>query len=434
MRRQETVYARDADKLMMPASTMKIATLAAAAQQLGWDFTYDTQLVALGSVNGGVLNGDLLVVGSGDPSIDDWDGDGTRLFSSWADQLKTLGVTTIAGRIIGDDNAFDDDELGFGWSWDDLAAGFAAGVSALQFNENSVQVTVSPGSTVGSPAAVRLAPATGGLDVRSSITTGVAGSQTTIQRRRLPGSQRLELRGSIASGSAPVSQTVSVDNPTLFFVSSLRSALVAAGIDVKGPAVDIDDLDTPPRREEGTVLVAHKSPPLSMLAVTLMKLSQNQFAETLLKTLGARAAAPTAAGGRSAVRTILQGWDIGPSELIQADGSGLSRYNYVTASALVRILEHVARDDRLRTPFDAALPVAGRDGTMETRLKGTAADGNARVKTGSMANVRAAAGYVRTRDDDQLVFAVLVNNFDGPGIVIARVIDDVIVRLASLRR
>jgi serine-type D-Ala-D-Ala carboxypeptidase/endopeptidase (penicillin-binding protein 4) len=432
--RHETVYARDADKLMMPASTMKIATLAAAAQQLGWDFTYDTQLVALGPVDGGVLNGDLVVVGSGDPSIDDWDGEGSRLFSSWADRLKSIGVTAIAGRIVGDDNAFDDEELGFGWSWDDLAAGFAAGVSALQFNESSVQVTVAPGPTVGSPATVRLAPATGGLDVRSTISTGPASGQTAIQRRRLPGSQRLDLRGSIVAGSPPVTQTVSVDNPTLFFVSALRSALIAAGIDVTGPAVDIDDLDSPPRREEGTVLATHRSPPLSMLAVTLMKLSQNQFAETLLKTLGARASAPTAAGGRNAVRTILQGWDIGPSELLQADGSGLSRYNYVTAAALVRILEHVARDDRLRAPFDAALPVAGRDGTLETRMKGTAAEANARVKTGSMSNVRAAAGYVRTRDDDQLVFAILVNNFDGPGAGIVRVIDDVIARLASSAR
>jgi len=431
--RHETLYAHDADKLMMPASTLKIATVAAAAQQLGWDYTYETEIVALGPIADGVLNGDLLVVGSGDPSIDDWDGAGTRLFTSWADRLKAAGVTTIAGRIIGDDNAFDDEELGFGWSWDDLAAGFAAGVSALQFNESSVQVTVSPGPGVGSPAAVRLAPSTGGLDVRSTISTVPAGSAAMIQRRRLPGSQRLELRGSIAAGSQPVVQTVSVDNPTLFFVSALRSALIAAGIDVRGTAVDIDDLDTPPRREAGTTLLAYKSPPLSTLAMTLMKLSQNQYAETLLKTLGARTTAPTAAGGRNAVRNVLQGWDVGPSELIQVDGSGLSRYNYVTAAALVRILEHVARDDRLRGPFDATLPVAGRDGTTELRMKGTPAEGNARVKTGSMSNVRAAAGYVRTKDDD-LAFAILVNNFDGPGAVVARIIDDAIVRLARFSR
>ncbi len=128
----DTLYALNPRKLFVPASNMKLATLAAAAERLGWAYSYETRLIAHGTLlPSGFLDGDLLVVGSGDPSIDDWDGAATRLFQSWAEQLKASGVTTIGGRIIGDDNAFDEETLGMGWAWDDLGRSFATGVGAL---------------------------------------------------------------------------------------------------------------------------------------------------------------------------------------------------------------------------------------------------------------------------------------------------------------
>src|SRR4051812_24969057 len=116
--RDETLYAMNAGKLMTPASTMKVVTLAAAAEKLGWDFTYQTRLFASGPIDGGSLHGDLIIVGSGDPSIDDWDGKAAELFADWAAQLKSAGIRRVEGRIVGDDNAFDDDGLGEGWAWD----------------------------------------------------------------------------------------------------------------------------------------------------------------------------------------------------------------------------------------------------------------------------------------------------------------------------
>ena len=143
--RDEVLYSHNANKLMMPASTMKVVTLAAAAEKLGWDYTYTTRVFTTGKISDGILHGDLIVVGSGDPSIDDWDGTATRLFADWATQLKAAGIHSIDGRIVGDDNVFDDDGFGFGWSWDDMARSFSAGVSALQFNEGSVQLKIAPG-------------------------------------------------------------------------------------------------------------------------------------------------------------------------------------------------------------------------------------------------------------------------------------------------
>src|SRR6267143_4376514 len=189
----DTLYSRNAQKLMMPASNMKIVTLAAAAERLGWDYTYETQILGTGAIRDGALDGDLQVVGSGDPSLVVADGTSIRVFDDWAARLKALGVHAINGRIIGDDNTFDDEELGFGWSWDDLPDDYAAGVSALQFNENAARVTVGPGIAAGESASVDISPAGTGLVINNLVKTGAADTQATIAARRLPGSSQLEL-------------------------------------------------------------------------------------------------------------------------------------------------------------------------------------------------------------------------------------------------
>jgi PBP4 family serine-type D-alanyl-D-alanine carboxypeptidase len=196
--------------------------------------------------------------------------------------------------------------------------------------------------------------------------------------------------------------------------------------------VDIDDVhDAPPRSR--APLVTHRSPPLSSLATRLMKESQNLYAETLLKTM-ATTSPRSAARGRTEAAAALQAWGIGPEALIQRDGSGLSRYDYVTAEALVTILTHVDRDERLRGPFESALPIAGRDGTLANRMKGTAAEGNARAKTGSMSNVRGLSGYVAAADGEPLVFSILANNFETPAATINDAADKIVVRLATFSR
>jgi D-alanyl-D-alanine carboxypeptidase/D-alanyl-D-alanine-endopeptidase (penicillin-binding protein 4) len=161
--------------------------------------------------------------------------------------------------------------------------------------------------------------------------------------------------------------------------------------------------------------------------------SQNLYAETLLKSL-ATTSPRTAARGLTEAAAALQAWSVGPDGLIQRDGSGLSRYDYVTADALVTILMHVDRDDRLRAPFESALPIAGRDGTLANRMKGTAAEGNARAKTGSMANVRGLSGYVTAADGEPLVFSIIANNFETPAATITDVEDKIVVRLATFSR
>ena len=422
-------YARNADKLMTPASSLKVVTLAVAAEKLGWDFRYETKVFVSGTTRAGVLHGDLIVVGSGDPSLDDWDGIATRLFAGWAAQLKAAGITAIDGRIVGDDNAFDDEGIGAGWAWDDLPAGFAAPVGALQFNEGNVQVRLGPGDAVGDRAIATVTPETGGITLRNFIVTGPARSAAAVVRRRLPGSTELELHGSLPLRGRPYAQNASVDNPTLYYVRALRAALIADGITVSGPAVDIDAVTPAPSHDGLIPLITYQSDPLSVLATTMMKLSQNQYAEALLKTMGGG----TAEGGRAVIRATLQNWNIDPAGAVLADGSGLSRYNYITPATMVAVLMHVDRSDRLRAVYEATLPIAGQDGTLELRMKGTPAEGRALVKTGSLTGVRSVAGYVRTADGQLVAFTMFANNFDTSAAVLNAATDEIIARLATFR-
>ncbi len=426
----DVLYANGAGKLLMPASAMKIVTLATAAARLGWGYTYETRLIAAGTIDSGLLDGDLVVVGNGDPTFEDWDGTATRLFREWALRLKAAGVRAIGGRIVGDDSQFAGDALGSGWAWDDLDRSFATGIGALQFNQNTAQLAITPGDAAGTPATLAVSPRGSGLQLRNHVRTSARGVQPSLVTRRAAGSPMLEARGEIPVGATPLVRNVSAANPTIYFLTRLRDVLMEAGIEVRGPALDIEEISDAPRSDEGRLLVSHRSPPLATLAATMMKISQNLYAETLLRSAAAGGHSRTAEGGRSAVRAVLDGWGLPPFSVVVADGSGLSRYNLATPDALVGLLEQF-RDDGT---FVEALPVAGVDGTLEDRMRGTAAEANARAKTGSFSNARALAGYVRTADAEPLAFAIIANNFGVGANAVESAIDGIVVALAGFRR
>ena len=429
----ETLYATGARKLLIPASSLKVATLAAAADRLGWNYAYETRLLGAGAVEAGVLDGDLLLIGTGDPSIDDWDGAASALFRQWAERLQQLGIRSVTGGLVCDDNEFDDDALGNGWAWDDLSASYAAGVSALQFNQNTVRLAFAPGTNPGDPSHVSTVPPIHDLTVRSAVTTAPAGQATLLTPRRFPGSTTLDVHGSLPVGSQAIFRNVSVDNPSTYLGVTLREALTRNNVEISGPVVDVDALDEAPSRDDAIYLMTHRSAPLSALAETMMKNSQNLYAETLMKTLGRADGSGTFEGGRRAVRSVIGRWGIAPDTWQMADGSGLSRYNLATPEMLVSVLEHVYDDERLREPFLGALPVAGRDGTLQRRLQGTAAEGNVRAKTGSMSNVRTLAGYVWTANGEPVAFAIMFNNAPMPASA-DETIDAIVVALAEFSR
>jgi serine-type D-Ala-D-Ala carboxypeptidase/endopeptidase (penicillin-binding protein 4) len=428
------LYALNPRKLMMPASNMKIVTLAAAAETLGWDYRFKTTLETTADVENGALKGDLIVRGGGDPTINTRDRRGAAVFDEWAAALKAAGITRIDGNIIGDASAFDRRGLGQGWSWDYLEAGYAAPSSALEFNENIAALSIRPGLKPGDEARLELAPGTG-LGLVHRVLTGEPGSRTGVNiERRLDGAW-LDVAGSIAVDANPVAREVAVGNPELYFAHALLLGLVERGIQVRGlplASPDTRHLLAPlPRR----VLAEAQSPPLRAIATTMMKVSQNLYAETLLKAIGAAAGTTgTVDGGRTAAQKIFEAWGIRPGSYVQADGSGLSRYDFVTAQMINTLLERMHRDPKHRDAFVATLPIAGKDGTISTRLKSTRAEGNAVAKTGSISNVRALSGYVRTQDGETLAFSILANSFTIPAATVNWIADVAVERLANHTR
>ena len=292
-----------------------------------------------------------------------------------------------------------------------------------------------PGALEGAPASLELTPAESGLVVVNRVTTG-PGDRASISLRRLPGSNRLLVSGTIGRLAKEAKRLVSVDTPSAYFARALRQVLVSRGIEVSGPAVDIRALDVKPALDGVAPLFVHRSPPLSEAARVLMKVSQNLYAETFVKTIGAAAGeGGNTESGEREVAKVLQGWGIAPEEYVLADGSGLSRYNYLTPHMLVTILQQVYRDPRHRDAFVATLPVGGEDGgTIAKRFKGTRAAGNVRAKTGSLANVRALSGYVTSLDGEPIVFSIIANNFTVPQATIDANIDRAVEQLANLTR
>jgi D-alanyl-D-alanine carboxypeptidase/D-alanyl-D-alanine-endopeptidase (penicillin-binding protein 4) len=432
LRTGETLYRRNAGKLVVPASNMKLLTLAAAADRLGWDFRFHTRLAATGAIGDGRLAGDLIVTGDGDPSIGSPDAGHPALFLEWADALRAAGIRRVDGRLIGDDHAFDDAPLGAGWAWDYLTDGYAAPSGALSYNRNVFTVKVTPGPAAGDGTTVDIAPAGSTFEIDNLVRTGPAGSAASLSVSRLAGSRQLVLNGSVPAGGAPAARVTTVDNPTLFFVEALRLALASRGIVVSGGAWDIDDLTSPIVAGERRAIAERESPPLASLGADMLKASQNFYGEMLLKALGRRNGRPgSAASGRQAVRETLGTWGISADSFVMNDGSGLSRYDYVTADAIVTLLAHAWNDERLRGPFLAALPVGGHDGTLENRMKDPELDRRVQAKTGTISNMRALSGYLETRSGDRLAFAIIANHFTTSNAEVDAVAEAVLRRLVD---
>jgi D-alanyl-D-alanine carboxypeptidase/D-alanyl-D-alanine-endopeptidase (penicillin-binding protein 4) len=254
-----------------------------------------------------------------------------------------------------------------------------------------------------------------------------------VSLSREPGDLVLRLTGTVPEGGPPTIVRAAIDNPTLYTARALKQALVARGIQVDGDAVDIDDVpgNVAPAQSP---LVIHHSIPLREFALPLMKVSQNLYAETLLRSLGAGDAPATVAAARSVLSGVLRDWQVDPAGVVVADGSGLSRYNLVSADTLMAVLRRMYLDAQHREDWLRVFPVAGLDGTLEKRMKGTPAEGNARAKTGSLTRVRALSGYVRGSRGEQLAFVVIVNNAIGTAKSVEDAIDAIVVRLAQFER
>lgn len=434
----EYLYVRNPHKNFVPASNMKLFTTATALVKLGTDYRYKTHFYVNGTIDEmGVLNGDLVVVGSGDPTLTGryYKGEITKPLEFWVDSLLARKISAINGNIIGDDNYFEDEVMGEGWSWDYESDWYAAQISALSFNDNCMDIYLAPGDSIGQPVKFRLFPDTDYVQIINRTTTVRAGLENEISFHRKRGTNQVEIRGSIPVNTPTKHDWFSIENPTLFTATVLKQTLEKRGILVSGKAQDIDDLEGYSYAQEPSRLIfEYASPPLTEIVDVINKVSQNLYAELLLRTLGAHLyGIGDASHGVEVVKDFLAGIGINTEKFLMVDGSGLSRLNMVAPTHVVTLLRYMRRSAS-GDYFYKSLPVAGVDGTIINRMQQTAAQGNVRAKTGYVGHVRALSGYLTTIDKEELAFAIIANNYSAPTSMANLIQDVVCERLANFSR
>ncbi len=429
-KRGDTIYSHDAGKLFLPASNMKLVTSSVAIARLGLDYRWVTTVAARGPVRDGTVEGDLLVFGRGDPTVSDrMRGDAMRPLSDIADSLYARGIRRVAGGVVLGADVFPGPTIGFGWSWDDLDDPDGAAVDELLFNDGSGVIHVRGGDRPGVAPSVVTAPARTYPPVRVAARTLDAADTARLRAEPLRAVRDTArgvfvVRGAIAARDT-ASLAVTFPDPDGAYLASLREALQDRGIGVDGrPADAAGAVDS---------LVRIASPPLRDVLPAMLKPSQNQMAEMLLRTL---ALVETGVGRADSARRVetaqLEAWGAAPDGFVLRDGSGMARYDYLSPETVVHVLDAMRRSPAFDA-FYAALPIAGVDGTLRARMRGTPAEGNVHAKTGSLANTRSLSGYATTRDGRRVIFSVLCNNWTAPPALVLAVEDSIAARVAALR-
>ncbi|MEP7066749.1 MAG: D-alanyl-D-alanine carboxypeptidase/D-alanyl-D-alanine-endopeptidase [Gemmatimonadota bacterium] len=430
--RGDTLYSLNAGKLFMPASNMKIVTGATSLVQLGPDYTFHTDFAAGGRVVHDTLQGALIVNGRGDPTISDhMRGSAMKPLLDVADSLRAHGVTTIAGGIQAGPDVFPDTTIGFGWSWDDLGEDYGAGVDALYFNEG-FGFAIAHGKPGMQPDSISTVPAsTYPRIVLASHATSTASDTFGLRLDFDPTRTQFTARGRLKNAVDTIAYVYPDQREA--YLAALIEALRSRGIVVAGgelhPAAPHDGSATP----VATPLFTIHSPPLREILAALEKPSQNQIAEILYKTLGLeKTGVGSSDSGRVVLERQLATWGAESDGYLIRDGSGLSRYGYLSPETLVRVLNKIRSDSAFHVFYDA-LPIAGLDGSLRNRVKGTAAAGRIHAKTGSVANARSLSGYALTADNHMLIFSLLANNWITPTSAVDSVHNRIMVMLASLK-
>jgi len=431
----EVIYKRNADKLFIPASNLKLFTSSAALMLLGPDYSFETNILANGEIKNGVLNGDLIIQGSGDPTISNrfYSGTPTKLFEEWADTLLSYGIKEITGNIYGDDSMFDDIEYGRGWLPDYQWSWFSAPSGALSFNDNSIEIKIEPGQ-LNFPAKISILPNTQHVSIISKVITVDQNVNQTISVSRTQGTNLIIVSGRIKINSKPHIEHVSISDPTMFFLNVFSETLIKKGISIKGRIDNIESADKTIINEDLTPIHRHESVPLSLILKEVNKNSNNFYAEQLLKTIGFEEYGyGSAINGVRACGYLFNTMGINPNNMVMVDGSGLSRLNLVTPRQVVNLLSFMYKSDEYQR-FYESLPIGGIDGTLADRMKKTSAENNVRAKAGYNDYVSSLSGYLKTISGEQIVFSIIVNNFLAPASLANYIEDNVCNRLVNFVR
>ncbi|MCA1566683.1 MAG: D-alanyl-D-alanine carboxypeptidase/D-alanyl-D-alanine-endopeptidase [Acidobacteria bacterium] len=461
------LFEENAGKLLVPASNMKLYTVAAALDRLGADYRFTTSVYAQELPDKkGKLRGDLVLYGRGDPTFSTRfnGGDYFKAIDELAARVVAAGVRQVEGDIVGDESYFTGPPRSPGWEWDDLQWYYGADVSALTVNNNALDLSVKPGARAGDAGVVTTGPTSpiirvviprGKEEVADAphfltfinrVSTAPRGAKRDISVHRPLGQNFIEVAGQIAEGDPGYTGSVAAARPALLFASMLRAALEKQGVSIKGRTRIVD---APMRRQPEPPFQAgqlvknpypveiarRESPPLSEIAAQTLKPSENLYTELMLRTLGKQFPSTdpkltSAEAGLSVIRTFLNEAGVNTAHLAFVDGSGLARQNLITAEATVQLLAYMSKH-RHALAWRDAQPVAGVDGTLRGRMRNTVAAGNVRAKTGTLNNVSGLSGYVTSAAGERLAFSIIVNHYPDDNPPRQNYMDAIAVLLAS---
>jgi D-alanyl-D-alanine carboxypeptidase/D-alanyl-D-alanine-endopeptidase (penicillin-binding protein 4) len=410
----KTLYARNDNRLFLPASNMKLFTAALALERLGPDYHFTTRLVR-------VPSGDVVLQGGGDPSLSGRvypyqkdpasSGDPLRAIEEMADQAIAAGLVRVDGDVIGDDQLYPWAPYPPSWTADDVIHEDGAPVSALTLNDNEIALTIQPGE-VGDNARISVDPKLEYYAIDNRIVTVAAAGQPNIRVARQPGSRQLLLWGSIPVRAMPVREFVAIDDPALFAACAMYDALTRRGVPIRGQPVarhrpvsgDADPID-------GDVLATRTSPPLVEVLQLMTKVSENLHAELMLREVGrVRRRSGTRETGLEELGAFLTQIGTTSDEWRAEDGSGLSRNDEVTPRAMTRLLTHMTASKNADA-WLSLLPRGGEDGTLSNRLCCASDTRQVRAKTGTLTRAITLSGYADSKARGRLAFSILVNNY-----------------------
>jgi D-alanyl-D-alanine carboxypeptidase/D-alanyl-D-alanine-endopeptidase (penicillin-binding protein 4) len=432
---------RNADGEFAPASNFKLLDAAAALAYLGSEFRFRTTLVARGSVNGGVLQGDLILVGGGDPVL-------TRADLAQAvAAVRSAGITKVSGTVLADTSIWDDQRYGGGWAWDDMPYYYQPPIEALAIDEGTVAVTVSPGLRSGDPLRATLERDPGEMTVTALGVTSPPKGAVDADCFRSPGSRSIEVVGHLPVGAQPATLHCAVDSTTDQTVAVFSQMLADAGVTVGDAAVgpvpdngvrDVEDQGPLPaplavRYPGAAVVWTHDSAPLIDLVRRMMPPSDNFIAEHLFKMLPVAAFGRRGSfdGGAAAERRFIGWLGLDPASIDNGDGSGLSQGDRITPRDLVTILRWEARRAG-GCAYVTSLARAGIEGTVRRHLRGTDAVGRVRAKDGYIWHVSTISGYALSRRHGLMIFSIMVNDVLGPLRPVYRAQDAIIKAIVDL--
>ncbi len=443
------LYRRNAGQLFLPASNLKLFTTAAALEMLGPDFIFRTTVESESPPDAQGRVQDLYLVGRGDPNLGSrvlpyryspaqpkpaapsaTPPPADRVFQELAGLVRARGVREVTGKVIADDTYYLYEPYSHNWAIDDMQWGYGAPVTALAFNDNALDLHFRPGAKAGDRAQVWLEPVPGYYRLDNLLVTGAAGTEKQIFVERAPGSMELDVWGQIPADAVEDSDTIAIEHPQQLAGGLFRKALEAHGITVRGP-VSVEDVSRPeaamtpsvfPPSSKRVVLAEHDSLPLREDIKLTLKVSQNLHADMLLRTLAHETHHyGSLTVGLEILNRFAEQAGAAPGEAYFADGSGLSREDLVAPDALLRLLLFMARSPRYSIFFDS-LPVAGLDGTLAERFRGSRAEGRIHAKTGSVEHVNTLSGYMDLPSGQRLAFSIMGNNYtlrshDGAAVV-----------------